>query len=36
LFSPPRPVRSEALQIGSADPAKPNLNESPGALLAAG
>ena len=36
LFSPPRPVRSEALQVGSADPTKPNLNESPGALLAAG
>jgi cyclic-di-GMP phosphodiesterase TipF (flagellum assembly factor) len=36
LFSPPRPVRSEALQVGIADPTRPSLNESPGALLAAG
>lgn len=34
LFSPPRPVRSEALGSG-AEAAKPGLDESPGALLAA-
>jgi cyclic-di-GMP phosphodiesterase TipF (flagellum assembly factor) len=34
LFSPPRPVRAEALH-GVADPAKPGVDESPGALLAA-
>jgi cyclic-di-GMP phosphodiesterase, flagellum assembly factor TipF len=34
LFSPPRPVRAEALH-GVADPAKPGIDESPGALLAA-
>jgi cyclic-di-GMP phosphodiesterase TipF (flagellum assembly factor) len=35
LFSPPRPVRAEALHGLAADPAKPGLDESPGALLAA-
>ena len=34
LFSPPRPVRAEALH-GSGDALKPGVNESPGALLAA-
>ena len=34
LFSPPRPVRAEALH-GSAAEAKPGVDESPGALLAA-
>ena len=34
LFTPPRPVRAEALH-GVADPAKPGVDESPGALLAA-
>lgn len=33
LFSPPRPVRAEALQ-GNGDASKPGVNESPGALLA--
>jgi cyclic-di-GMP phosphodiesterase TipF (flagellum assembly factor) len=35
LFSPPRPVRAEALHGVASDPAKPGLDESPGALLAA-
>ena len=35
LFSPPRPVRAEALQ-GTAETAKSDVSESPGALLAAG
>ena len=35
LFSPPRPVRAEALHGVAADPAKPGVDESPGALLAA-
>jgi cyclic-di-GMP phosphodiesterase TipF (flagellum assembly factor) len=35
LFSPPRPVRAEALQ-GSAESTKPDMDESPGALLATG
>lgn len=35
LFSPPRPVRAEALQ-GNGDALKPGASESPGALLAAG
>jgi cyclic-di-GMP phosphodiesterase TipF (flagellum assembly factor) len=34
LFSPPRPVRAEALQ-GNGDTLKPGASESPGALLAA-
>jgi cyclic-di-GMP phosphodiesterase TipF (flagellum assembly factor) len=34
LFSPPRPVRTEALGT-AVDPAKSGLDESPGALLAA-
>ena len=34
LFSPPRPVRAEALQ-GNGDALKPGTSESPGALLAA-
>jgi cyclic-di-GMP phosphodiesterase TipF (flagellum assembly factor) len=34
LFSPPRPVRAEALQ-GNGDALKPGASESPGALLAA-
>src|SRR5499426_2719649 len=34
LFSPPRPVRAEALQ-GNVDALKPGASESPGALLAA-
>ena len=34
LFSPPRPVRAEALQ-GNGDALKPGAGESPGALLAA-
>lgn len=33
LFSPPRPVRAEALQRNG-DASKPGVNESPGALLA--
>ena len=33
LFSPPRPVRAEALH-GSGDALKPGVNESPGAALA--
>jgi len=36
LFSPPRPVRAEALHGVATDPGKPGLDESPGALLAAG
>ena len=36
LFSPPRPVRAEALHGVAIDPAKPGIDESPGALLAAG
>jgi cyclic-di-GMP phosphodiesterase TipF (flagellum assembly factor) len=36
LFSPPRPVRAEALHGVAADLAKPGVDESPGALLAAG
>ena len=35
LFSPPRPVRAEALHGLAADAAKPGVDESPGALLAA-
>jgi len=35
LFSPPRPVRAEALQGMAAEPIKPGIDESPGALLAA-
>jgi cyclic-di-GMP phosphodiesterase TipF (flagellum assembly factor) len=35
LFSPPRPVRAEALHGTAAESAKPGLDESPGALLAA-
>ena len=35
LFSPPRPVRAEALHGVAIDPAKPGIDESPGALLAA-
>ena len=35
LFSPPRPVRAEALHGVAVDPAKPGIDESPGALLAA-
>ena len=35
LFSPPRPVRAEALQ-GTAEIAKSDVSENPGALLAAG
>jgi cyclic-di-GMP phosphodiesterase, flagellum assembly factor TipF len=35
LFSPPRPVRAEALHGVAADLAKPGVDESPGALLAA-
>jgi cyclic-di-GMP phosphodiesterase TipF (flagellum assembly factor) len=35
LFSPPRPVRTEALQ-GVGETIKPGASESPGALLAAG
>jgi cyclic-di-GMP phosphodiesterase TipF (flagellum assembly factor) len=35
LFSPPRPVRAEALHGLAADAAKPGADESPGALLAA-
>jgi cyclic-di-GMP phosphodiesterase, flagellum assembly factor TipF len=34
LFSPPRPVRAEALQ-GTGETGKPDVSESPGALLAA-
>jgi len=34
LFSPPRPVRAEALQ-GNGDALKPGASENPGALLAA-
>lgn len=36
LFSPPRPVRAEALQGSSAKSARPDMDESPGALLATG
>jgi cyclic-di-GMP phosphodiesterase, flagellum assembly factor TipF len=36
LFSPPRPVRAEALQGVATDAIKPGIGESPGALLAAG
>jgi cyclic-di-GMP phosphodiesterase, flagellum assembly factor TipF len=35
LFSPPRPVRAEALQGTATEPVKPGIGESPGALLAA-
>ena len=35
LFSPPRPVRAEALHGSAAEAAKPGFDESPGALLAA-
>ncbi len=35
LFSPPRPVRAEALHGSAAEAAKPGVDESPGALLAA-
>ncbi len=35
LFSPPRPVRAEALHGVASDLAKPGVDESPGALLAA-
>jgi cyclic-di-GMP phosphodiesterase TipF (flagellum assembly factor) len=35
LFSPPRPVRAEALQGTATGAAKPDMDESPGALLAA-
>jgi len=35
LFSPPRPVRAEALHGVAADSAKSGVEESPGALLAA-
>jgi cyclic-di-GMP phosphodiesterase TipF (flagellum assembly factor) len=35
LFSPPRPVRAEALQGTAAEPVKPDVGENPGALLAA-
>jgi cyclic-di-GMP phosphodiesterase TipF (flagellum assembly factor) len=35
LFSPPRPVRAEALQGTATEPLKPGIGESPGALLAA-
>ena len=35
LFSPPRPVRAEALHGTAPESAKPGLDESPGALLAA-
>ena len=34
LFSPPRPVRAEALQGNGRALSKPGVNESPGALLA--
>jgi cyclic-di-GMP phosphodiesterase TipF (flagellum assembly factor) len=36
LFSPPRPVRAEALHGLAADGARAGVDESPGALLAAG
>jgi cyclic-di-GMP phosphodiesterase TipF (flagellum assembly factor) len=35
LFSPPRPVRAEALQGTATEPVKAGIGESPGALLAA-
>ena len=35
LFSPPRPVRAEALQGSANEPLKPGADETPGALLAA-
>jgi cyclic-di-GMP phosphodiesterase, flagellum assembly factor TipF len=35
LFSPPRPVRAEALHGTAAEPIKPGVGETPGALLAA-
>jgi cyclic-di-GMP phosphodiesterase TipF (flagellum assembly factor) len=35
LFSPPRPVRAEALQGTTTEPVKADIGESPGALLAA-
>ena len=35
LFSPPRPVRVEALQGVAAEAVKPGVDENPGALLAA-
>src|SRR6478735_3107493 len=35
LFSPPRPVRAEALQGAAAETVKPGVGENPGALLAA-
>jgi cyclic-di-GMP phosphodiesterase, flagellum assembly factor TipF len=36
LFSPPRPVRAEALQGSANEPLKPGADETPGALLAVG
>ena len=35
LFSPPRPVRAEALHGTAVEPIKPGVGENPGALLAA-
>jgi cyclic-di-GMP phosphodiesterase, flagellum assembly factor TipF len=35
LFSPPRPVRAEALQVSANEPLKPAADATPGALLAA-
>jgi cyclic-di-GMP phosphodiesterase TipF (flagellum assembly factor) len=35
LFSPPRPVRAEALRGVAAEPTKPDVGETPGTLLAA-
>jgi cyclic-di-GMP phosphodiesterase TipF (flagellum assembly factor) len=35
LFSPPRPVRAEALHGTAVEPIKPDVGENPGALLAA-
>jgi cyclic-di-GMP phosphodiesterase, flagellum assembly factor TipF len=35
LFSPPRPVRAEALHGTAVEPTKPGVGENPGALLAA-
>jgi cyclic-di-GMP phosphodiesterase TipF (flagellum assembly factor) len=36
LFSPPRPVRAEALKGSVTEAATPGMDESPGALLATG
>jgi cyclic-di-GMP phosphodiesterase TipF (flagellum assembly factor) len=36
LFSPPRPVRAEALKGSVTEAVKPGLDENPGALLATG